>query len=547
MRPIAILALLLLSLTLQTLHVAADTVLHYRSSPDYAGNVDERTITPADGYVFTVMNTGTNGVSVTVRSPADYNGYPLGFAAPTGMSLALGDYPLATAYGSDTAPRLQFQFGGGLDTGEFQVLELSYDSNGEVLSLAVNFVDHLDYTKAAYGQLRYNSSVPYLTPAGTGQLDRNFYRVHETAGTLPIHVPRGDGSTGTLTVDYATADGSSVAGRDYTATSGTLTWTDGDTADKIISIPVLNTHDPYRSDGDFTVRLSGAGAGEQTLATVTVVKDDSSVSFIHLDAHVNDVLQSVPESTYSIATGHVLSATASQQDGSFLFGLLNEEFASPAVGYAEPEETLLFAPSYDQLVLPPGDYQGAFSSQSDTAPCLYLGGFDVWNVNGGASFQVLEADYGADGGLVRFAANFTVLNPYAPTTVLRGQIRFNSTVPLPSATLPTVSVAAKTASIHPDGDGPGVFTLTRTGDLSAPLTVTYTVKGTAVNGHDYQTLKGAKTIKAGKASAAVKVKPLASEEAGGGKKTVKLTVQAEELYDVSPSGSTAKVKILPGI
>ena len=42
----------------------------------------------------------------------------------------------------------------------------------------------------------------------------------------------------TATVDYATSDGTAVAGTDYTATSGTLTWDKGDTDDQVISIPL---------------------------------------------------------------------------------------------------------------------------------------------------------------------------------------------------------------------------------------------------------------------------------------------------------------------
>src|SRR5262249_51459817 len=62
-------------------------------------------------------------------------------------------------------------------------------------------------------------------------------------GTADVVVRRLFGSHGAVTVHYSTADGAdlnkAVAGRDYTATSGTLTWADGDTAPQTIHIPLL--------------------------------------------------------------------------------------------------------------------------------------------------------------------------------------------------------------------------------------------------------------------------------------------------------------------
>jgi hypothetical protein len=46
-------------------------------------------------------------------------------------------------------------------------------------------------------------------------------------------------TAGTTTVDYSTADGTAVAGRDYVATSGTLTFAPAETV-KTILIPTLD-------------------------------------------------------------------------------------------------------------------------------------------------------------------------------------------------------------------------------------------------------------------------------------------------------------------
>ena len=71
-------------------------------------------------------------------------------------------------------------------------------------------------------------------------------------GTVTLMVERTGGSTGAVSVDWATADDSAVAGSDYTTDSGTITWTDGDSTSKQIVISVLNDLIP-ESDEAFTV------------------------------------------------------------------------------------------------------------------------------------------------------------------------------------------------------------------------------------------------------------------------------------------------------
>ena len=82
-------------------------------------------------------------------------------------------------------------------------------------------------------------------------------RVHEAAdATLDFAVSLSRAASGTMTVDYATSDGSATAGADYTAASGTLTFAAGET-EKTVSVPVL---DDSIDEGEetFTLRLSNA-------------------------------------------------------------------------------------------------------------------------------------------------------------------------------------------------------------------------------------------------------------------------------------------------
>ena len=74
-------------------------------------------------------------------------------------------------------------------------------------------------------------------------------------------------STQTITVDYATSDGTATGGVDYTTTSGTLTFSPGDTS-KTISVPIVGeTMD--ESDETFTVTLNNPVSASISDATAT--------------------------------------------------------------------------------------------------------------------------------------------------------------------------------------------------------------------------------------------------------------------------------------
>ena len=78
--------------------------------------------------------------------------------------------------------------------------------------------------------------------------------VDEGDGTAEFTVTLDLASGETVTVVYATADGTALAGSDYTAASGTLTFAAGDTSK---TIDVLVTDDSLgEGDEDFTVTLS---------------------------------------------------------------------------------------------------------------------------------------------------------------------------------------------------------------------------------------------------------------------------------------------------
>lgn len=77
-------------------------------------------------------------------------------------------------------------------------------------------------------------------PAGATQFATAVTTALKNASNAVLNVMRIGGSTGPISVNYTTGNATAIAGIDYTTTSGTLNWADGDTAPKPISIPLLN-------------------------------------------------------------------------------------------------------------------------------------------------------------------------------------------------------------------------------------------------------------------------------------------------------------------
>ena len=97
-------------------------------------------------------------------------------------------------------------------------------------------------------------SFEVLAPAALSVADA---RAEEgTDSTLDFAVTLNRETTGTVTVDYATENGTATAGSDYTATSGTLTFQPGET-EKTVSVPVLEDEHDEGSE-TLTLRLTNA-------------------------------------------------------------------------------------------------------------------------------------------------------------------------------------------------------------------------------------------------------------------------------------------------
>ena len=113
---------------------------------------------------------------------------------------------------------------------------------------------------------------------------------------------------------------------------------------------------------------------------------------------------------------------------------------------------------------------------------------------------------------------------------------------IPVATPPTVTLAATTPEVTVGSGGSAVLTVTLSAPQTTDTTVSYTIKGSAVNGTDYLELTGTKKIRAGKTTKPINVTPLGTL-AGFTRKTVKITLSADPAYTVG-TPDPVKVKIL---
>jgi thermitase len=101
---------------------------------------------------------------------------------------------------------------------------------------------------------------------------------------------------------------------------------------------------------------------------------------------------------------------------------------------------------------------------------------------------------------------------------------------------PVVTVAATTAAAAEEGATPGTFTFTRTGNMSASLTVKFAVTGSATAPADYAGIGTSVSIPAGSASATKTVTPIDDTDVEGDE-TVIVTLVADPAYDLGASSS----------
>lgn len=104
---------------------------------------------------------------------------------------------------------------------------------------------------------------------GKLQFSSATFSATEDSGGVTVTVNRVDGATGVVTVDFETSNGTATAGSDYTATTGTLTFNQGETS-KSLFIPFVGDG-VFESDETLNVTLSNPTGGAVLGTPVTAV------------------------------------------------------------------------------------------------------------------------------------------------------------------------------------------------------------------------------------------------------------------------------------
>ena len=146
-------------------------------------------------------------------------------------------------------------------------------------------------------------------------------------------------SASTVTVDYSTFDGSAVAPGDYAATSGTLTFSPGQTAKQIVV--AVNGDTTVETNETFTVNLSNpsnatiSGTG---IGTGTITNDDALPTLTIANVTVNEGNSGTTSFAFAVTLSAVSASTVTVD-----YATADGSAVAPG-DYAAASGTLTFSP-----------------------------------------------------------------------------------------------------------------------------------------------------------------------------------------------------------
>jgi hypothetical protein len=106
--------------------------------------------------------------------------------------------------------------------------------------------------------------------AGQIQLLSSSVSIGEDGSSATIRVTRSGGSSGSASVNYMSRDGTAFSGADYKAKSGTVSWSDGQTGERLIQLEIINDTQAETTE-QFFIDLSGvAGAALSAPSSATI-------------------------------------------------------------------------------------------------------------------------------------------------------------------------------------------------------------------------------------------------------------------------------------
>ena len=352
-----------------------------------------------------------------------------------------------------------------------------------IASVSLNFSADGDQVSRLVSGTGIGTSVSNVTIAA---LDATATEAGATTGAF--RVSRTGSTASPLTVFYSVA-GTATPGTDYTSLPGSVTIPAGAAAANILVQPINDT----RMEGNETVvvTLSSRAAytiGSPSSATVTITNDER-VTIAALDATATEA-------------GATTGAFRVSRTGST---------ASPLTVFYSVAGTA--TPGTDYTSLP-----GSVTIPAGAATAnILIQPINDTRMEGNETVVVTLSSRAA----------YTIGSPSSATVTIINDER--------------VTIAALDATATEAGATTGAFRVSRTGSTASPLTVFYSVAGTATPGTDYTALPGSVTIPAGVAAANILVRPI-NDTRVEGNETVVVTLSSRAAYTIgSPSSATVTI------
>ena len=228
---------------------------------------------------FTVTLSAASGQTVTV-----------GYATAAGTAAAGSDF-------TTTAGTLTFAPGTTTQTINVPVLPDTIDEANETFTVGLsNATNATISTTTGTGTIVDNDTAPSLSIGNTSVTEGNSGTVN---ATLTVTLSAASGQT--VTVNYATADGSATSPADYTSTSGTLSFSPGQTS-KTITVGVKGDTLDEAND---TINVDLSNPANATIAdsqgVITVNDDDATPSLSINNISVTGELRHQDDNLYGDA------------------------------------------------------------------------------------------------------------------------------------------------------------------------------------------------------------------------------------------------------
>ncbi len=308
------------------------------------------------------------------------------------------------------------------------------------------------------------SLYPPLPAPGALEFQTTQAAVAESAGVATVMVGRTGGSAGTVTVNYATSDGTAKAGSEYTAASGTLTFAPGQTSASF-TVPIIDN--PLAGNTTVNLTLSDPTGG------ATIAGDGTSVLTIQdtdLSATGAGVLQ---------FDSPTFTASEADESAVVVVDRVDGSSGTVTVPYSVVDRTAVAGQDYEAtsgvLSFGPGVTELAF-----TIPLLHdaavaantTAGLELGTPTGGAALGIQDT------------ASLTILDIDATSQI--------------QPAVAQVPVAANQGSVS--------VKVTRSAGLGKSVAIAYsTADGTALAGRDYTPVSGTLVFPAGVTSGTITI------------------------------------------